>query len=132
MTRKEQWPTLMWEKIEQYLETPFVWGENDCCLFTARVVDAITGGNYEARLKTHYYDEASARRYIKNSGGLESAVSTYLGESKRGRPLRGDVVMFAGQLGDTLGICVGNKIASVCDAGVWYIDKNQTICYWSI
>lgn len=132
MTRKEQWPTLMWEKIEQYLETPFVWGENDCCLFTARVVDAITGGDFEEQLKPHYHDKASAIKYIGDSGGLESAVSTYFGPSKTGRPQRGDVVMFDGPLGHTIGICVGNKIASVYDDGVCYVNKSQTICFWSI
>ena len=133
MIRKEQWPTLMWEKIEELTSVPFEWGTNDCCMFTAKVIDAIcVDGTFAERLSQKYTDESSALRYIANRGGIEPAVSEFIGESKTGRPQRGDVVMFAGDNGDTLGVFVGNAIASVTKEGVVFIPRNKTICYWSI
>jgi hypothetical protein len=46
--------------------------------------------------------------------------------------MRGDVVLFNGANGETLGICIGRHIASVGQSGVVMEDRAKTICYWSI
>lgn len=132
MIRRENWLEKMWSTIEQHQSTTFVWGENDCCLFAAKVVDAMCDSEFEKQLKEKYSDQDSAIRYIVEEGGMEIAVSNYLGESKTGRAQRGDVVLFEGALGETLGICVGSTIAAVSDSGVIYMPRSITICYWTI
>lgn len=132
MNRREDWLDRMWSTIEFFSNKPFVWGSNDCCSFSAKVIDAMCDSNFAKQLAEKYTDEDSAIRYIVEEGGMEKAISGYLGKSKVGRAQRGDVVLFDGALGETLGICVGSTIASVNDSGVAYFPRSATICYWTI
>lgn len=132
MNRREDWLDRMWTTIEAHNGQPFVWGNNDCCSFTAKVVDAMCDSNFVEQLSEKYSDEESAIRYIVEEGGMQRAISGYLGDPKVGRAKRGDVVLFEGALGETLGICVGGTIASVNDSGVVYFPRSTTICYWTI
>lgn len=130
--RHINWVEKMWQVIDDHVEKKFNYGEMDCCIFSARVVDAMCGTEHEKLLCQNYSDESTARAYIEKYDGLENAVSEYIGQSKVGRAQRGDVVMFKGANGDTLGICVGNSIASVYDDGVVFVPRSFAICYWSI
>lgn len=132
MTRRGDWLHQMWSTIEAHKDQPFAWSGNDCCSFSAKVVDAMCDSNFAEQLSDKYNDEDSAIRYIVEEGGMQRVISTYLGEPKVGRAQRGDVVLFEGALGETLGICVGNTIASVNDSGVVYFPRSETICHWTI
>lgn len=132
MSRRADWHDKMWAAIDAHMDAQFDYGKTDCCLFTARVVDAFCDTEHEKTLSEHYKDEATALAYIEVSGGLEAAVSTYLGQSKVGRAQRGDVVMFNGARGQTLGICVGQTIASVYSDGVVFLPRSLSICYWTV
>lgn len=130
--RLNDWPARLWREIERWQAVPFGWGHNDCCLFAARVTDAICGSRHAARLAEHYDDEASALQYIKASGGIGPAVSQYIGEPEQKRPSRGDVVLFDGPHGDTLGVCVGAEIAAMGPDGVVYLPKSVVKMTWSV
>lgn len=130
--RLNNWPDKMWREVERWQSVPFEWGSNDCCLFVARVTDAMCGSCHAETLATHYHDEASAVQYIKASGGIGPAVSQYIGQPERKRPTRGDVVLFDGPHGDTLGICVGAVIAAMGPEGVVMLPKCVTQLTWSI
>jgi hypothetical protein len=130
--RKEDWHDRMWATLDDLANTQFEYGKIDCCIFAAKVVDAMCDTEYEKELAKHYRDEDTAKAYIEVSGGLEQAVSSHIGQSKQGKPQRGNVVMFAGELGQTLGICVGSTIASVNSDGVVFVPRSATICYWTI
>lgn len=132
MRRKEDWHDRMWAMLDTLADSSFEYGKIDCCIFAAKLVDSMCETEYEKELVKHYQDENTAKAYIEVSGGLEEAVSSYLGQSKQGKPQRGDVVMFAGELGQTLGICVGSTIASISSDGVVFVPRNLTICYWTI
>jgi len=133
LNRRYDWASQMFSVIDAHINSPFEWGMNDCCLFVARVVDAMCGTKHEVELSKHYSDEASALLYIEQSGGIGKAVETYIGQSKtEGRPKRGDVVLFNGDNGETLGICLGQVIAAMGQDGVVHADRSSVICYWSI
>jgi len=130
--RRDDWVEQMWTTIEAAAQTPFAWGQHDCCLFAASVVDAMTDSAHVADLQTRYTDEATALAFIADEGGLESAVSGYLGEAKTGRPQRGDVVMFEGEQGDTIGVCTGRDLVAAGPDGLVIVPKNATVKFWSI
>lgn len=131
--RRYDWASKLHEHIAANASSRFSWGENDCCLFVARAVDVICETEHAASLASRYYDEATAQAYIAQSGGIAAAVDIFIGPHKtEGRPMRGDVVLFGGANGETLGICVGRNIASVGQSGVVMEDRAKTICYWSI
>lgn len=130
--RREDWLDKLWVTIDALTLEPFVWGQHDCCLFAAKVVDAMTDSTHADTLATHYSDEPTALAYIAAEGGLEAAVSTYLGTAKTGRPQRGDVVLFEGEQGDTVGVCVGSTIVAAGPSGLVSVPKRMTVKFWSV
>jgi len=131
--KRHDWTHHLYEQIDSHLHRSFVWGDNDCCLFAARVVDAMCDGDHEMVLREKYQDEASALEYISRSGGSAPAVDEFIGSHKvEGRPMRGDVVLFDGANGETLGICAGRYVAAMGTDGVVFADRPKVICYWSI
>ena len=131
--RRHDWSSQLYFQIDAHKERSFAWGDNDCCLFVARVVDAMCDTDHEMTLRDKYQDEQTALEYISLSGGIASAVDTFIGSHKsEGRPMRGDVVLFNGENGETLGICVGRYIAAMGKDGVVFADRPSMICYWSI
>ncbi len=133
MNRRYDWASQMYSVIDAHIDSPFEWGLNDCCLFAARVVDAMCGTAHEVELTKHYSDEASALQYIENSGGIEKAVASYLGESQfEGRPVRGDVCLIQHNDREALGICIGKEIAVQTTEGISYVDRSAVLKFWGI
>jgi len=130
--RRADWVGQMWLAIEDHADTEFVWGVNDCCLFVARVVDAMTDSDIETELNASYTDEQTALAYIALFGSLEAAVSSHLGQPEPGRPLRGDVVLIDGGDGPALGILVGGHIAGMGPNGFVYLPRGEALQRWAI
>lgn len=122
----------MWSAIQACDGQRFAWGKLDCCLFAAKVVDAMTGRDFTGALQQRYGDKRGAVRFLREEGGLSDAVTAYLGEPAPGRALRGDVVLFDSPNGDCLGICVGGSIAAISSAGLLYLPLNHQIRRWAI
>jgi len=132
LSRRDDWVGQMWSAIEDHTDAPFVWGLNDCCLFAARVVDAMTDSDFELELSSQYSDEETALAYIASHGSLEAAVTSHLGDPSPGRALRGDVVMVDGGNGHALGICVGGTVAALTDKGPLFMPRSAIITRWAI
>lgn len=133
MNRRYDWASQMFSVIDAHTDSPFGWGSNDCCLFVARVVDAMCGTKHQEELCKHYSDEASALLYIEQSGGIDKAVETYIGKPQvDGRPARGDVVLIQHNNTQALGICVGCEIAVQTTDGISYVDRSALLKFWSI
>lgn len=121
--KRPDWAARMHEVIDAHKGQPFVWGERDCCLFGARVHDAIYGTEIEAEVRAEYSDEASAIRYIAKHGGLCEAVSHHLGPPSNARAVRGDLVLFEGGEGDAVGVCIGSKVVAMGPNGLRYVHR---------
>lgn len=70
LTRVQHWAT---REFHHFLHTraraPFVWGKNDCALFAADGIQAMTGVDIAADFRNRYNDEASALEAIKTIAG---------------------------------------------------------------
>jgi hypothetical protein len=124
-----------WEKeLDNYLANlqPFEWGTNDCCQFTlGHWCDLCTGVNHFSKYK--YSNEIGALKILKKHKGVDGLATLHLGESKQ--PLmaqRGDIVLFDGEQGHTLGICIGAKIAAVGPLGLVIVSMNKALKAWSV
>ena len=131
--KHEQWVDFLFATIEKVTTESFAYGKNDCCLFSARVVDAMTGTDYAQKLAEMYHDERSALAYINSFGSIQEAVKDWLGEpTNLAFVQRGDVVLFNNEGRETLGICIGDRIVSVAETGVAYVSMEQAICTWKV
>jgi hypothetical protein len=111
MTRTPTWNTALAEFIHERLTSPFVWGQNDCCLFACDAVLAMTGVDLAASFRGKYSDTKSAYKLIKSyaGGGLSEfadkvAAENSIQEVGLNYATGGDVVLVTGDQGDTLGV----------------------------
>lgn len=119
MSRIEAWPERMAEAIAAAEEKPFEWGAHDCAVFTASVVEAMTGEDPMGDLRGAYTDAESAKDAIQAAG---HADLFHLLKDRFGDPVpralagRGDIAIAAGEDGPALGIVEGSKVAFVGSA----------------
>jgi hypothetical protein len=70
LTRREHWATRSYHSfLLSRAKTDFKWGENDCALFAADGIEAMTGVDIAAAFRGQYRDEASAMEAIKRIAG---------------------------------------------------------------
>jgi hypothetical protein len=128
--RLDGWESKLNDVISQ--SGVFEWGTNDCCMFAVRVVEAITGVDHGKPYRGYKTAKGAASRLLKH-GGVEGIATKELGEPKF--PLlarRGDVVSFETQNQIALGICAGDKIIAVSQAGLVSLSMREAIKAWSV
>jgi len=105
MVRVNAWPERLAEFIESRRRMPFQWGANDCALFAADCVLALTGTDLAAD-RRGYTTELEAARLVRDAGGMKG-LAAHLVEKHIGLVQRGDVVLcdIAGR--ETFGVFVG-------------------------
>lgn len=107
LIRLPQWEGLLTAYLERVTEVPFAWGSNDCALFAASAVQAMTGIDPAEGLRGTYRTALGAAEALRQHGAgtLLKTVTLWLGEPKHvAQAHRGDIVML-NRL--TCGVCVG-------------------------
>ncbi len=120
----------MFEVQAAHAVAPFAWGVNDCCLYVARTLDAMTGSDLESRILAEYHDEASARALIARHGSLAAAVTHFLGEPQDVRATRGDVVEIDHDGDPAVGICFGADVYAMGPGGLQKIGRECIRRVW--
>lgn len=122
MKRKDTWPEALHDFIESRKATPFTWGVNDCCLFVADAIEAMTGDDPASEFRGRYADEAGALEAIKTVCGGENTADaiTYVAKQNEWEPLQ--TVLLA-QRGDLVTIDTGVGIA----AGVVHLNGREAL-----
>jgi hypothetical protein len=117
--RRDNWPNLLAQFIEQRRDQPFAWGVNDCCIFAADWVEVCTGEDYAKTWRGRYVSGLGAVRFLDEAGGVEALVDA-LGLQRVAPQLagRGDIVAQEAGRGMTLGICLGVTTAFVTKNGL--------------
>jgi hypothetical protein len=123
--------------------TPFAWGTNDCSLFAADAVLAITGEDIADAFRGRYTDEASAFGLIKAlTGGTDVAHAAAYCATKHGLTeysypklaKRGDLVVLtnAGRVIAGVVHTDGRHIVSVGEKGLLYLPISQAQRAWAV
>jgi len=106
--RLEHWPELLDAYVASVARTPFAWGSHDCCTLAADWVLACTGVDPMEPLRGTYRTSTGAQRILFANGGIEAMAGAALGGViATAFAQRGDVVLAARSLGQTLGVCIG-------------------------
>lgn len=64
LKRFEDWPTRLDAFIASRMKSPFVWGEQDCCMFAGSAVNAMTGVDLCARFREKYSTASGAAKIL--------------------------------------------------------------------
>jgi hypothetical protein len=143
LARREDWPRRLDAAIRAARLRAFRWGEHDCCLFAADVVDAICGADptdaIAARFRGRYKTARGARGLLARLGGIDGLM-TKVALGPEVAPLmarRGDVVALAPSDGDDsagvmLGICIGEHVAGAAPAGFCLVPLRAGLRAWRV
>lgn len=128
--RHLDWPERLAAFVEGRRFTPFVWGGNDCCLFAADAVLAITGTDLALDHRGRYADARGALEIVGAPGGLAGLVD--LPGRDPGLARRGDVVLAEMQGREVLGVCVGADYAAPGADGLVFRPMNEARRAWEV
>lgn len=144
LTRLEHWATRsLHDFLKSTMHTPFAWGSNDCALFAANGIKAMTNTDIAFEFRGKYTTKIGALKAIKTiTGGTtpEDAVAycaNKFGLKERIHPLmaqRGDLVVFdnAGEVIAGLVHLNGRSVVSVSDKGTVILPITCVTRSWSV
>jgi len=150
LKRQKHWETRAYHHfLIARAKTPFAWGVNDCALFAADGIRAITGVDIASDFRGKYTDEASALALIKTvCGGASVAdAAVYCAKkhnfaewvdkkTKTPQPLfarRGDLVVFTAATGALVAGLVhlsGRHIVAVGEQGLYRFSTLKALRAW--
>ncbi|KQM20197.1 hypothetical protein ASE73_07700 [Sphingomonas sp. Leaf24] len=107
LVRAPDWEERLAVYLDRKREEPFKWGSNDCALFAAEAIKAMTGTDPGEAFRGTYDSRTGSALALREhgEGTLLKTVTAWLGQPKH--PVfaqRGDIVM---KDRNTLGVCVG-------------------------
>lgn len=139
MARFEHWEKRLAALIEGYGRVQFDWGTNDCAMFCAAGVWALTQKDAAAVWRKKYSDEAGALRFIAAAGGLAALAEQGMSDAgikfERIEPRfgqRGDPCLFVGPQGETLGIIEGRTLVAQAPTGLLRQPFDTAKIVWAI
>ncbi|WPJ68575.1 hypothetical protein OMDBNIEC_00089 [Salmonella phage STP-SP5] len=123
------WQTRLLTTIEGLKNTPFEWGQIDCCIFAAKCIDAQYGTDIASTVIGQYNSELSCKRYMikrAKTASLATVLDTFLPVRVNVKyAQRGDVVTFEGMLGSTAGVLWSDYVWAMGPDGVETIPLNK-------
>lgn len=135
MQRRDDWASRLIAVIDAADRTPFAWGKQDCALFAADCVQAMTGEDFAAPFRGRYDTALGSVRALRMMGmaSLEEYVVHVLGETVAPMmAMRGDVVMVDTPEGKALGVVAGIEAAVAGIDGLVMMPRDRWLCAWRI
>lgn len=117
MERREDYIARLYEYLNSVRERPFKYGSNDCALFTAGAVAAMTGEDPAAEFRGRYKTLIGGRRKIRAAGYADQIdfVARNFGEIPAHEARAGDLILTNE---GALGVCVGDRLALAGETGL--------------
>lgn len=130
MNRHSNWDQLLNEYIALKRDEPFQYGKNDCCMFAAGAVEAITGIDPMSEFRNEYDNLKTSIIALKNigNGDLESTLDAKFPEIPVSSAQRGDLAFFS----DSIGVISGDFAWFVSDDGLERIYREDWDKAWSV
>lgn len=133
MKRHEDWPKRLDLAIEAARGRLFCWGQHDCALFAANVVQQLTGIDYATSWRGTYSTALEAKRRLGDAGGLLQVVTDALGTPiPAAQASRGDVVALQTENGPAIGICVGIDAAFPGESRLMFVRTDRCLQAWRV
>ena len=133
--KQAQWDIKLYEFINKSKDKPFKWGKWDCCIFGIEAIKEMTG---ELPLKSHWKNKKEAMDFIATEGTLNKIMTKYLKEWNlfvidKMFITAGDIALVKDENDEELvGVCTGNMIACVCEAGFTFKGNMTAKKVWRI
>lgn len=130
-SRKHDWMIVLEALVKQRWVVPFLFGKNDCCLFAADCVLAITGEDPAQGLRGTYSTEKEAALLVRKLGGVPSIAKARFGEEILPAFMQvGDVALVKVMGQDMLAVCFGAHLLAPGPDGLVYVPLENALQAW--
>lgn len=135
MKRLENWPLILSSFLRSRSSEPFEWGRNDCILFAADAVLALTGEDVAAQYRGKYDSEESAKALMAPHGNIINAITSAMGVEPIKNYLcaaRGDVVCIRHSGVKACGVVddTGTRVAVITKDGLARVGLVNVLFVW--
>lgn len=140
--RLPDWQSRLAAVIKARQQDRFEWGRNDCCLFVCDCVQAIVGIDPGATFRGLYDDRETGYKFIRvqlddpnaTVATIAARICQTMGfvEIAPALAQRGDVGLYRGAAGETLGICLGGHWAFLLETGMTYLSTAEIARVWRV
>ena len=133
MTRHPDWKMRLDALVYERMNRPFSWGAQDCALWAADCVLAITGQDLAADLRAHR-TAREALRTIRRHGGLFGIASAALGPAAGVHQAQeGDVLLVGVGKRTALGVLLQRSMVVGPGAtGLCAVARRDALCAWRV
>ena len=130
LTRHSAWEQNLSEYIETKRHEPFDYGVNDCCMFAAGAVEAMTGVDPMIEFRGQYDSLKTTIKVLKEigAGDLEATIDGKFPEIAVGYAQRGDLAFFDG----SVGVVMGGFAWFASDDGLERVPRSLWDKAWSV
>lgn len=130
LKRHSTWEQSLSEYIETKRHEPFDYGVNDCCMFAAGAVEAMTGVDPMVEFRGQYDSLKTTIKVLKEigAGDLESTLDGKFPEIAVGYAQRGDLAFFDG----SVGVVMGTFAWFASDDGLERVPRSLWDKAWSV
>ena len=133
MFRLPDWQTRMEAFVRTRARQPFAWGSNDCAIFAADCVQAITGQDPAPAGLRQHRTAKQACRAIARHGGLDAIATLALGAPMPPALAQvGDVVLVRAAKRDALAICNGATALAPSAIGLVAVPMAEARLGWRV
>ncbi len=133
MRRLDDWQLQLDAFVHARIEQPFAWGANDCALFAADCVKAITGIDPAPELRGHR-SARQAMRAVRAQGGLFGIATRALGPAIGiHSAAEGDVALVGMGKRTALGVVLAPRLVVGPGAcGLCVAPLKDALCAWRV
>lgn len=128
MMRLFDWNSRLHQYLEGMARAPFSWGQNDCMLFAAGAVQAMTGIDHAAEFRGRYATARGGQRILR-SAGYESHVALAESLFREAQAVayarEGDLAVVQTEAGLALGVFAGAGIYVVGLSGLAILPRDR-------
>lgn len=133
MNKLHDWQVRFETFIASRTATPFTWGKNDCAIFAADCVCALTGRDVALPAFRRHATERQAARLLKRHGGVAGIATAALGQPVPASGAQvGDVVLAKAGSRDMLAICNGATCIAPGPRGLAVLPMAQASLCWRL
>jgi hypothetical protein len=116
LQRLHDWPLRLEAFVQQRANQPFAWGVQDCALFAADAVQAITGADVAPPALRQHRSARAALRSLQAHGGLHGVAQAALGTPiAPGLATVGDVLLLSSN--NLAFVQRGRPMLALCNGG---------------
>lgn len=132
--RVHNWPKIIAEQLKIHMQVPFVWGEKDCCLAVADIVNMYAGIDIAEKFRGKYKTALGSKRALKKygKGSIKDTASDILPSIPVSEAGRGDLVLVDTDAGESLGILFGTRAWAMAETGMVAIGMDKVTHAWRI